>query len=387
MSQTKVEAPFVENNRPFRNKIINGDMSIAQRATAATTVGNSTVTTLDRIVTQHSSDGAWTGEQHAMSLTDINTTGQSFAYEANCTTADGTIGAAQYALVSQRIEGQFLQDLRYGTSNAKTITVSFWCKSNLTGTFSLYLYKLDTTGYYIPNEFSISSANTWEYKTVTITPTAGSTTLITSSGGVIDNNNGASLEVGIVLAMGSNYQGTNSTWTSSSHYTTSNQANFLSSTDNNFSFTGFQLEIGDAATDFEHLPFDVNLKRCQRYCEVLCDTRSAGTGTFSSGDSDESLGTVGVCHGTRYAYMPFRFSTAKRSNAPTLLISNDTNHFNLINTLTNDKFSTMTSSGVHSHSTAETYFDTGSTGNLTNGATGFVRSDVSGSKILVLDEL
>ena len=85
--------------------------------------------------------------------------------------------------------------------------------------------------------------------------------------------------------------------------------------------------------------------------------------------------------------MPFRFSTAKRSNAPPLLISNATNHFNLINTLTNDKFSTMTSSGVHSHSTAETYFDTGSTGNLTNGATGFVRSDVSGSKILVLDEL
>ena len=107
-------------NSPFRNKIINGDMSIAQRATSATTVGNSTVTTLDRIVTQHSSDGAWTGEQHAMSLAEINTTGQSFAYEANCTTADGTIGAAQYALVSQRIEGQFLQDLRYGTSNAKT---------------------------------------------------------------------------------------------------------------------------------------------------------------------------------------------------------------------------------------------------------------------------
>ena len=267
MTQTKVEAPFVENNRPFRNKIINGDMSIAQRATAATTVGNSTYTTLDRIVTQHSSNGAWTGEQHAMSLADISTTGQSFAYEANCTTADGTIGAAQYALVSQRIEGQFLQDLRYGTSNAKTITVSFWCKSNLTGTFCLYLYKLDTTGYYIPNEFSISSADTWEYKTVTITPTAGSTSLITSSGGVIDNNNGASLEVGIVLAMGSNYQGTNNTWTSSAHYTTSNQANFLSSTDNNFSFTGFQLEIGDAATDFEHLPNDVQLQRCQRYFE------------------------------------------------------------------------------------------------------------------------
>ena len=85
---------------------------------------------------------------------------------------------------------------------------------------------------------------------------------------MIDNNNGASLEVGIVLAMGSNYQGTNSTWTSSSHYTTSNQANFLSSTDNNFSFTGFQLEVGSTATDFEHLPTDVQLDRCMRYCYV-----------------------------------------------------------------------------------------------------------------------
>ena len=81
------------------------------------------------------------------------------------------------------------------------------------------------------------------------------------------------------------------------------QLNLADSTSNEWYITGVQLEAGDQATDFEHLPFDINLLRCQRYCEVLCDTRSSDTGTFSSGDADESLGVLGACHGTRYAYM------------------------------------------------------------------------------------
>lgn len=372
-------------NQPFRNLVINGDMQIAQRATSATTAVSNTYNTVDRWKPVFSMDGAFTMAQSALSAADTATTGHQYALDIQCSTADTSIAAGHYAWVAHLVEANNCRGSLYGSDNAKSLTVSFWVKSNLTGTTCGMVAKEDSTYTQAPFEFTINSANTWEYKTVTIPANAA----IKASAGAISYDNGVGLYLAFHLAIGGNYDnGTNLTWaTGGTSYATTNQLNFLSSTDNDLFITGVQMEFGDTATDFEHVPFDVNLQRCQRYCEVLCDTRSAGTGTLSSGDSDESLGTVGVCHGTRYAYMPFRFSTAKRSNAPTLLISNDTNHFNLINTLTNDKFSTMTSSGVHSHSTAETYFDTGSTGNLTNGATGFVRSDVSGSKILVLDEL
>ena len=274
MTQTKVEAPFVENNRPFRNKIINGDFNIFQRSTSAVTAGNNTYTTVDRWKTQISTDGAMTTEQESLSLADQATTGSQKAWEIKCTSTDGSIAANQYALFLQSIEGQYLQDFLYGTSSAKTLTCSFWVKSSLTGTYGFFAIKGDTTAYYLPIEFTISSANTWEKKVIEISPTAGSTSLITASGGVIDNDNGIGFDVGICLAMGSNYQGTNNTWTTSGHYTTSNQANFLSSTNNNFYVTSFQLEVGDAATDFEHLPHDVQLQRCQRYYQQIPHTAS-----------------------------------------------------------------------------------------------------------------
>lgn len=272
MTQTKVEAPFVENNVPFRNKIINGDFKIFQRTTSATTAGNNTYTTADRWKTQISTDGAITTEQESLSLADQATTGSQKAWEIKCTSTDSSIASNQYALFLQSIEAQFVQDFLYGTSSAKTLTCSFWVKSSLTGTYGFFFIKGDTTEYYLPIEFTIDSANTWEKKIIEISPTAGSTSLITGSGGVINNDNGIGIDIGICLAMGSNYHGTNNTWTTSGHYTTSNQANFLSNTSNNFYVTSFQLEVGDQATDFEHLPFDVQLQRCMRYCNVMGGT-------------------------------------------------------------------------------------------------------------------
>ena len=269
MSQTKVEAPFVENNKPFRNKIINGNFQIFQRTTSATTAGNNTYTTADRWKTQVSNDGAITTEQESLSLADQATTGSQKAWEIKCTSTDSSIASNQYALFLQSIEAQFLQDLLYGTSSAKTLTCSFWVKSSLTGTYGFFAIKGDTTAYYLPIEFTIDSANTWEKKVIEISPTAGSTSLITGSGGVIDNDNGIGFDIGICLAMGSNFQGTNNTWTTSGHYTTSNQVNFLSNTSNNFYITSFQLEVGDQATEFEVLPHDVQFHRCQRYFQKI----------------------------------------------------------------------------------------------------------------------
>ena len=264
----------LSNNRPFRNKIINGDFNIFQRSTSAVTAGNNTYTTADRWKTQISTDGAMTTEKESLSLADQATTGSASAWEIKCTSTDSSIASNQYALFLQSIEAQFVQDFLYGTSSAKTLTCSFWVKSSLTGTYGFFFIKGDTTAYYLPIEFTISSADTWEKKIIEISPTAGSTSLITSSGGVIDNDNGIGIDIGICLAMGSNYQGTNNTWTSSAHYTTSNQANFLSNTSNNFYITSFQLEVGDDATEFEVLPHDIQLERCRRYCQQHTSTGS-----------------------------------------------------------------------------------------------------------------
>ena len=126
-------------------------------------------------------------------------------------------------------------------------------------------------------EYSISSADTWEFKTLVVSPTAGSTTLITGSGGDIVQDNGKGLIIDWWLASGSDYTGgTNNTWTSNTNnIITTNQVNWLDSTDNNFFITGIQFEIGDQATDFEHLPHDVQLQRCQRYYQQIPHTSSA----------------------------------------------------------------------------------------------------------------
>ena len=248
-----------------KNLIINGGMAVSQKGTSAVAVPNGGTSTVDRMKFYESTGGAYTSEQSS----DVPA-GQGFSKSIKlaCTTADSSIGAAEIATMSQVIEGQNLQRLNYGTSDAKTITLSFWVKSNKTGIYTIAIYKHagGGTAYGCPVEYTISSANTWEKKTITVTPTAGSTTLITSSAGAIIDSNGAGIEVHWGLAWGSNYNSTNNTWSASGFYSTSNQVNWLDSTSNNFYITGVQLEIGDVATPFEHESYAATLQKCQRYC-------------------------------------------------------------------------------------------------------------------------
>jgi len=245
----------------YRNIIINGDMQVSQRGTSFASNGY----TLDRYTMDESTDGAVTVTQD----TDVPS-GYGFAksLKVDCTTADGTIGAAQYCGFTQNIEGQNLQYLKYGTSSAQTLTLSFWVKSVKTGIYCVRFVKEagGETRYECPIQYTISSASTWEKKTIILTPTAGSTTFIQNSAGAIVNSNASGFRVFFALAVGSNFQGTNNAWTASSDQLgTSSQVNFLDSTSNNFWITGVQLEAGSVATDFEVVPFDQNLQRCQRY--------------------------------------------------------------------------------------------------------------------------
>ena len=244
-----------------RNFIINGDMQCWQRATAATAANNS-YSTVDRWAFGEGTDGAYTSERS----TDTPT-GTGFSIKAQVTTADTSLAAGQYAYIWQSIEAQNLQSLLYGTASAKTLTLSFWVKSSKTGTYSIVIRKNDSTLYAFTHDYSISSANTWEKKTITITPTAGSTSFITASAGAIANDNGLGFEVIFALGQGSTYAiGTSNTWSSNSNtYASSNQVNWMDSTSNNFYLSQVQLEIGDAATPFEHENYGTTLAKCQRY--------------------------------------------------------------------------------------------------------------------------
>jgi hypothetical protein len=271
-------------NRPNAQAlIINGNMDVWQRGTATVTTTGDYVG-VDRFKISEDTDGSFSTERHTMSNAEFTTTGFGYALQADCTGTDASIGASQTAEITQKIEAQNLQLLQYGTSNAKNLTLSFWVKSSKTGTYCVAIRKRDTTSYDIPIEYSISSADTWEKKVLNISPTAGSTSLITSSGGVIDNNNGDGLHVTFCLAIGSNFQGTNNTWVAASKLCTSNQVNWMDSTSNDFYLTGVQLEVGEYSAStlpsFQHETYAANLARCQRYYYKMIDENVA-LATFS----------------------------------------------------------------------------------------------------------
>ena len=244
------------------NFIINGDMAISQRSVSAVASGNGTYNTIDRWMTFDGNDGAFTSEQSTDSPE-----GFSNSLKLACTTADTSLAANTYASFTQVIEAQNLQSLDYGSSNAKPITLSFWVKSNKTGTYCIAVEKNDSTLYRFVKEYTISSANTWEYKTITILPDSN----IKAGAGAIANDNGAGITIGFVLKEGSNYEGATASAWNTSKYTTSNQVNNMDSTSNTWYLTGVQLEIGEKATEFEHEPYETTLAKCHRYFVKIND--------------------------------------------------------------------------------------------------------------------
>jgi hypothetical protein len=236
----------------FKNIIINGDMSIAQRGTSVvgTTDGYKIC---DRWYFKRSvgtinlaqSAQVPTGQGFAQSFQVVVTTGASPA-----------VGDRQY--IEQRFEGQNLQYLKKGTANAESVTLSFWIKSSVTGTYIIQLYDVDNDRS-ISKSYTIDSADTWEKKTITF---AGDTT------GAFGNDNSHDLSLRFFLSAGTNYT-SGTLQTSWSTNVNANQAvgqvNFPATASNELYLTGVQLEAGETASDFEFLPVDVNLGRCQRY--------------------------------------------------------------------------------------------------------------------------
>ena len=257
MALTRIQPPAIADVREpnFRNIIINGDMAVAQRATSTSSITSNGYHTIDRWQTNCTAGGTWTQSQD----TDVPT-GQGFAtsIKMDCTTADGSLAAGDRLIIQQAIEGQNLQYLKKGTSSAESLTVSFWIKSVKTGTYILELYDNDNTRQ-ISKSYTVSSASTWEKKTVTF---AGDTT------GTFGNDNAASLYLNFWLAAGSTYSGgtLNTSWAANTNANRAvGQVNLADSTSNDCWITGIQMEAGSVATDFEVVPYEVNEDRCFRY--------------------------------------------------------------------------------------------------------------------------
>jgi len=249
-----------------RNLIINGAMQVAQRGTSFANPADGTYS-LDRMLIFNGNDGATTITQDT---TVPSGEGFTQSMKFDCTTIDGTIAAGQYLTLSHKIEGYNHAVLGYGTSGAKSITISFYAKSNLTGTFCYSVRNNDVDRAYI-KEFSLTSADVWERVSFTIPGDTSGTWLTTNGTGSIHQ---------ITLSIGSTYQGTANQWNSSNVVATSNQVNFLSSTDNEFFVTGWQVELGSQATPFEHRSFGEELALCQRYYELLYTMDGCHAGTF-----------------------------------------------------------------------------------------------------------
>ena len=263
----------------FRNLIINGDMSIAQRGTSITGINTNTYS-LDRWTTE--------GDDCTMTIsqsTDVPT-GQGFAtsLKMDVTTANSSADNSDRQVISTRLEGQNLQSIKKGTSSAESLTLSFWCKMSQTGTYIIRLLD-DDNGRQVSKSFTISSADTWEKKTITIPP---------DTTGAFGNDNGRSVRVQWWLDARSTWTtGTLATTWETSNGTEANRAvgittGWLDSTSSDFYLTGCQLEVGTSASDFEFLPFDVNFKRCLRYYykqtegnnTAICSGNYYDAGTF-----------------------------------------------------------------------------------------------------------
>ena len=249
----------------MRNRIINGAMIVAQRGTAAvTTVGSLPV---DRFFI--TGTGSFSAQQSSVVPTGfIN----SVVYTQ---TTAATIGASNQVRIGQTIEGFNISDLDWGTANAKTVTLSFWVRSSVTGSYGIGLVNNANDRSYVAS-YTITVANTWEYKTITV---VGDTT------GTWLTDNGAGIKVRIDLGSGSNFQGTDGAWQAGEKQTFVGAASIGTTTGANFYITGFQLEVGTQATSFEYRQYQQELALCQRYYYKLQASASGylfGTGFNSS---------------------------------------------------------------------------------------------------------
>ena len=341
-----------------RNLIINGAMQVAQRGTSQASVTSTTYAGPDRFQHILGTAGTWTVSQSTEAPEGFAT-----SLKLDCTTANASLSASSLYLLGQKIEGLNVQHLDYNTVNAKTVTLSFWVRSNKTGTYVCEV-TTHTSTRKISQTYTINSANTWEKKILQI---PGDT------GGSLPNTNTAEFNVYWWLVAGANWKsGTlNTTWgiTADNNRVVGQTVNLADSTANEFYLTGVQLEVGTVATPFEHRSYGDELARCQRYFERR---------NLNDNGNTEGIFGIGNSISTSSSKLLYYWNIEKRSSASISLTLDGgvlyvRDAFNSSQG-TNQSFTVEATSSSHAVLTF-----TSNGGTFTAGAPGQVRVDQLGS--------
>jgi hypothetical protein len=253
----------------FKNRIINGAMVIDQRNAGASVTPTTGVFTLDRwLAVAYSAASKFSVQQNAGSVTPP----VGFTNYLGVTSLSAySVSASDFLCMNQSIEGYNIADLNFGSANAKTITLSFWVRSSLTGTFGGALSNVDGSRSY-PFTYTISSANTWEQKSITV---AGDTT------GTWNTTNGVGLAVRIGLGVGSTYLATAGSWAAGNYFSATGATSVVGTNGATFYLTGVQLEVGTQATTFDYRSYGTELALCQRYCYRYCGSAAYEASGFN----------------------------------------------------------------------------------------------------------
>ena len=235
-----------------RNLLVNGGMTVAQRSTSETGVTSSGIYTVDRWKLDTTDEATYTIEQSTDSPEGFKN-----SLKFTVTTADGTVAADDYAACHYLLEGNDTVPLGFGASGAKSFTLSFYVKSSQTGTFGLSFQNSDNSRNF-DSSYSISTADTWERKTITIPGDTSGTWL---------TNNGTGIKIWWSFLVGSTYEASavSTAWGTSVKLGLNGQVQLSSISNATWQITGVQLEVGDKATPFEHRSYGDELARCQRY--------------------------------------------------------------------------------------------------------------------------
>lgn len=257
--QGAAASPYV-----LKNRIINGAMVIDQRYAGAATANTINDYTVDRWAVLQSVTGKLIAQQNAAAVTPPT----GFSYYLGVTSQSSySVLTSDYYMIRQNIEGYNVADLGFGTANAKTVTLSFWVRSSLTGTFGGSLRNSAGDRSY-PFTYTISTANTWELETITIPGDTTGTWLTTGGIGLI---------VQFGLGAGTTYSGTAGAWAATNYVSATGATSVVGTNGATFYITGVQLEQNTSATPFERRLYNQELANCQRYCYVWNSSEASGT--------------------------------------------------------------------------------------------------------------
>ena len=295
------QASYQQGER--KNFIRNGDMAIAQRSTQSIAASGFAIGAVDGWKMYMGSAAAVDASQDAESPDAFNN-----SLKLDITTADTSVAAGDIAYIEQRFEGLDLQSINKGDAQAKAVTASFWVRSPVTGIHIVELLDLDNSNRSSSQSYTIASADTWEYHSVTFPP---------DTTGALDDDNAASMKIQFWLIAGSTYSGggsLNTSWGTTTNTRAVGQVNVLGDASDNFYLTGVQMELGNTATDFQYESFKENLSRCQRYFVAY-----GASGTDAT-DDYVVIGT-GVAGGTTHSWIEINPPTPMRAR-PSATLNN-----------------------------------------------------------------